>query len=265
VTQEQAEVNCKKVSGHLVSIHNQAEQDLVGNLVTEANKNGGGDPKKTPGHAFYWLGMKLEWVCPPKPTSTTSTTTTTTTTTTVATTTAEGSKLTPPPPTGPCKIKSSSWIDGTPVDFGNPSTSNGKAPWDVKEPNNFNQNENCVYIYGNKKPNSWNDQNCDNKITSSYSVYGYVCRKQGNNGSQPPIDGGAGNLRCPKDKVVSACSAHCQPSCGNQGPNRICTMNCVPGCVCVKPLIRNEANDQCVAVKDCPKIAPGLIGPSKPK
>ncbi|KAI8420775.1 hypothetical protein MSG28_007986 [Choristoneura fumiferana] len=57
-------------------------------------------------------------------------------------------------------------------------------------------------------------------------------------------------LTCSGDEVFDACSAHCEPTCENNGPNRVCTAICKPGCKCGDGLVRRK-DGKCVKLKDC--------------
>ena len=71
---------------------------------------------------------------------------------------------------GQRKGNSFQWIDGSPFNFSN---------WYSKhnDPNNMNNNENCVEVYSNKGQDlngfdkKWNDHPC-------YELKNFVCKKQ---------------------------------------------------------------------------------------
>ena len=71
---------------------------------------------------------------------------------------------------GQRKGKKFQWIDGSPFNFSN---------WYAKhnDPNNMNNNENCIEVYSNKGQDSngfdekWNDHPC-------YELKNFVCKKQ---------------------------------------------------------------------------------------
>ncbi|XP_048003668.1 zonadhesin-like isoform X3 [Leguminivora glycinivorella] len=56
---------------------------------------------------------------------------------------------------------------------------------------------------------------------------------------------------CPVDEEYDPCSAHCEPTCDNHGPDRACTAICKPGCKCCEGLVRRK-DGKCVKLKDCP-------------
>ncbi|XP_061704905.1 zonadhesin-like isoform X1 [Cydia pomonella] len=60
---------------------------------------------------------------------------------------------------------------------------------------------------------------------------------------------------CPIDEVYDPCSAHCEPTCENNGPNRACTAICKPGCKCGEGLVRRE-DGKCVKVNECQPTCP---------
>ncbi|XP_063367819.1 zonadhesin-like [Cydia amplana] len=57
---------------------------------------------------------------------------------------------------------------------------------------------------------------------------------------------------CPIDEVYDPCSAHCEPTCENHGPDRACTAICKPGCKCREGLVRRK-DGKCVKLKECPE------------
>ncbi|XP_072011165.1 serine protease inhibitor swm-1-like isoform X1 [Engystomops pustulosus] len=66
--------------------------------------------------------------------------------------------------------------------------------------------------------------------------------------------------KCPKNQVWNDCGSACPTTCDNVGiKGRICTMNCVRGCVCQSPYILSGESGSCVLPEQCPKKDPTPI------
>ncbi|XP_055949174.1 zonadhesin-like isoform X5 [Argiope bruennichi] len=57
---------------------------------------------------------------------------------------------------------------------------------------------------------------------------------------------------CGANEEYKNCGTACPSTCANIGMDRICTLECVPGCFCKKGFVRNDQG-QCVEPDDCPQ------------
>ncbi|GFY53482.1 hypothetical protein TNIN_220713 [Trichonephila inaurata madagascariensis] len=73
---------------------------------------------------------------------------------------------------------------------------------------------------------------------------------------EPPVNEDSqfeaeGPLPCPKHERFDKCLAHCQRNCTNYKEKYIpCTMNCVPGCICVEGYVRGP-DEKCIPKEKC--------------
>jgi len=167
VTQSEAEAACVKEQGHLVSVHNEAQQKFLTQLIGDASKTYT-DEKKNRGRFYFWIGLKMDW--------------------------KDDSKL--------VKFE---WSDGSKVDYNHPLDNKGKKPWDGKNPDNeYEREQTCTLMYGNEitiggsteYAGEWQDAPCNNdkEILPIIAVRSYLCQKPGRKGtcigaSPNPTDG----------------------------------------------------------------------------
>uniref|UniRef100_A0A0N5BKS8 TIL domain-containing protein n=1 Tax=Strongyloides papillosus TaxID=174720 RepID=A0A0N5BKS8_STREA len=59
---------------------------------------------------------------------------------------------------------------------------------------------------------------------------------------------------CPENEHFDECGTACPITCNNYfDPPKVCTMQCVVGCVCDKAFVRNEDTGKCVLAVECPR------------
>lgn len=155
--QTAAQQFCRANNGELASIHSQAQNDFIADLIKKSQHkkkdkcNACPTPKRD---YFYWIGMELDH-------------------------------------RGNGSVNGSSWTDNSPVNYGNPlsnsfrppfvtgrpegSVGDGSDPVEVCPPGNEKE---CVQIYGfGETVGKWRDQQCSNSHRQNVSC---SCPPQGN-------------------------------------------------------------------------------------